>query len=92
MRSTKTKTTSTKETIETSPKKTTTKVTRTKKSTAKAKPVSIAEQIETFLQAGGEIQKIPSGVSGQPSLACRRSMTISEKAPEKSQVKQVKTA
>lgn len=28
----------------------------------------IAEQVAQFLQGGGEIQKIPRGVSGQPKL------------------------
>ena len=41
----------------------------------------IEHQIEAFLKSGGKIQRIPSGVSGQPSLAARRSLTISEKAP-----------
>jgi len=72
--------------------KTTKKV--TKKTTKKAgqgrkakKTLTISEQIEAFLKSGGEIQQIPSGVSGQPSLACRRSMTISEKAPERTSAK-----
>ncbi len=30
---------------------------------------SIAEQTRRFLKSGNKIQRIPSGVSGQPSLA-----------------------
>ena len=85
MKSDKTKTTTI---TETPPKQNTKKTIRSKKPSMKAGTLS--EQIEAFLGAGGEIQEIPSGVSGQPSLACRRSMTISEKAPKKPQTETAK--
>jgi len=34
---------------------------------------SIAEQTRLFLKSGNKIQKIPSGVSGQPSVAPSKS-------------------
>jgi hypothetical protein len=33
---------------------------------------SIAEQTRRFLKSGNKIQRIPSGVSGQPSLAASK--------------------
>ena len=41
---------------------------------------SIAAQIAEFLAAGGEIDHIASGVSGQQSLSGRKHITISNKA------------
>ena len=41
---------------------------------------SIAEQTAAFLKAGGKIEEVPRGVSGQPSLAARKHITISSKA------------
>ncbi len=40
---------------------------------------SIASQTEAFLKAGGKVQEIPRGVSGQPSAAARKHITISNK-------------
>jgi hypothetical protein len=34
---------------------------------------SIEEQTRKFLQSGNKIEKIPSGVSGQPSMAVSKS-------------------
>jgi len=39
---------------------------------------SLAEQMAAFLQAGGEIQQIPTGVSGQTQGPSRQ-ITISKK-------------
>ncbi|TLX53658.1 hypothetical protein DN824_20220 [Stutzerimonas nosocomialis] len=39
---------------------------------------SLAEQMAAFLKAGGEIQKIPNGVSGQTQSPSRQ-ITISKK-------------
>ena len=41
---------------------------------------SIAAQIAEFLAAGGEIDQIASGVSGQQSVSGRKHITISNKA------------
>lgn len=46
------------------------------------KTETISEQIKIFLEGGGKIQKIPSGVSGQSNLTYKRLMTISEKKAE----------
>ncbi len=40
---------------------------------------SIAEQTAAFLKAGGKIEEVPRGVSGQTSLAARKHITISSK-------------
>ncbi len=40
---------------------------------------SIADQVEAFLKSGGKVQEIPRGVSGQPSSAARKHITISNK-------------
>ena len=62
----------------TEPKKVTAKTIETKKKTRPSKKsppaaVESSESIEAmtsaFLKAGGEVQKIPSGVSGQESMA-----------------------
>ena len=41
---------------------------------------SIEEQTRAFLKAGKKIEIIQSGVSGQPSLAARKHITISNKS------------
>ena len=38
--------------------------------------VSIEEQVEKFLQAGGKIEKIASGVSGMESMATRQPKSL----------------
>jgi hypothetical protein len=40
---------------------------------------SIAEQTAAFLKAGGKIEEVPRGVSGQTSLASRKHITISSR-------------
>jgi hypothetical protein len=40
---------------------------------------SIAAQTAAFLKSGGKIEEVPRGVSGQPSLAARKHITISSK-------------
>ena len=42
--------------------------TKKKQPAAVETSLSIAEQTKMFLQAGGEIQQIESGVSGKPSM------------------------
>lgn len=37
---------------------------------------SIAAQVEAFLEAGGSIEKIANGVSGQTSLAAKKSISL----------------
>ena len=41
---------------------------------------SIAEQTAAFIKSGGKIEEVPRGVSGQPSLAARKHITISSKS------------
>ncbi len=40
---------------------------------------SIEEQTRRFLQSGNKIEKIPSGVSGQPSMAVSKSRKAAAK-------------
>ncbi len=54
-----------------------------KKSTkAAASEVSIEEQTAAFLKAGGEIQQIPTGVSGQTNLSGPKHITLGNKSNE----------
>jgi len=41
---------------------------------------SIARQTAAFLKAGGKVEKIPRGVSGQTSLTARKHITISTRS------------
>ena len=41
---------------------------------------SIADQTEAFLQSGGHIQEIKSGISGQESLASRKHISLGNKS------------
>ena len=57
---------------------------KTKKSPSKNKAAtqdetseSIAEQTAAFLNSGGEIEKVPRGVSGQTAISGKRHITIS---------------
>ena len=38
---------------------------------------SIAEQTAAFIKAGGKVEQVPRGVSGQTSLTARKHITIS---------------
>ena len=38
---------------------------------------SVAEQTAAFLKAGGKVERVPRGVSGQSSLSSRKHITIS---------------
>jgi hypothetical protein len=40
---------------------------------------TIADQVQQFLKGGGKVEEIPRGVSGQPSSAARKHITISNK-------------
>ena len=55
--------------------------------------MSIAEQTAAFLKSGGEINQVPSGVSGQVSLGerakqARQEKEAKEKAEEEEQVEE----
>ncbi|MCY4426505.1 MAG: hypothetical protein OXC05_05685 [Halieaceae bacterium] len=41
---------------------------------------TIADQIAAFIKAGGKVQEIPRGVSGQLSSTARKHITISNKS------------
>jgi hypothetical protein len=43
---------------------------------------TIEEQTAAFLKAGGTIEKINSGVSGQPSIAGSKHITIGNNKPQ----------
>jgi hypothetical protein len=40
---------------------------------------TIADQVAEYLKSGGKVEEIPRGVSGQPSSAARKHITISNK-------------
>ena len=52
---------------------------RSKKETAISSGKNLAEHISTFLKAGGKVQQIPSGVSGQTSTSGPRQIVLSHK-------------
>ena len=41
---------------------------------------SIEDQIQAFIQAGGEIEQIKTGVSGQQSMAPNKHITLGNKS------------
>jgi hypothetical protein len=41
--------------------------------------LSIEEQTRAFLEAGGKVEKINSGISGQPSMAPQKPATSAQK-------------
>jgi hypothetical protein len=43
--------------------------------------LSIEEQTKAFLKAGGKIEQIDSGVSGQQSMAGSKQITLGNNAP-----------
>jgi len=51
----------------------------TKKEAAVSTRKDLAEHIEAFLKAGGKVQQIPSGVSGQTSTSGPRQIVLSHK-------------
>ena len=53
-----------------------------KKEVAVETASSIEAQTQAFLAAGGEIQELKSGVSGQPSIAPAKPFTITKKPKE----------
>lgn len=56
-----------------------------KKSASKqAIPLTIAEETAIFLKAGGKIQQIPTGVSGQVNLAGPKHIKLGNKSNEAS--------
>tara|TARA_Y100000588_G_C13605018_1_gene648725 strand:- start:5 stop:181 length:177 start_codon:yes stop_codon:yes gene_type:complete len=52
---------------------------KTKKDSVDSNHENLAEQIEAFLKAGGKVQQIPSGVSGQTSTSGPRQIVLSHK-------------
>lgn len=58
-----------------------------KKSNAskQAIPLTIAEETAIFLKAGGKIQQIPTGVSGQVNLAGPKHIKLGNKSNEASE-------
>lgn len=53
-----------------------------KKSKAVVPELSIEEQTAVFLKSGGEIQMIPTGVSGQTNLSGPKHITLGNKNNE----------
>jgi len=51
----------------------------TKKEAAVSTREDLADHIEAFLKAGGKVQQIPSGVSGQTSTSGPRQIVLSHK-------------
>ena len=51
----------------------------TKKEAGVSTREDLAEHIEAFLKAGGKVQQIPSGVSGQTSTSGPRQIVLSHK-------------
>ena len=52
---------------------------RTKKESVISSHEDLANHIEAFLKAGGKVQHIPSGVSGQTSSSGPRQIVLSHK-------------
>ncbi|MBC59095.1 MAG: hypothetical protein VYA05_08820 [Pseudomonadota bacterium] len=52
---------------------------RTKKESVISSREDLANHIEAFLKAGGKVQHIPSGVSGQTSSSGPRQIVLSHK-------------
>lgn len=50
-----------------------------KKEIAAATSQSIEEQTKAFLEAGGKVEQVKTGMSGQPSMAPPKSFTIGNK-------------
>ncbi len=51
-----------------------------KKAAADASREDLAEQVAAFLKAGGKVQQIPTGVSGQTSTSGPRQIVLSHKS------------
>lgn len=41
---------------------------------------TLQSKVDDFLQSGGEIQQIPSGVSGQPSMGAKKPSPFAKKS------------
>ena len=52
---------------------------KSKKDAAVSNRADLAEHITAFLKAGGKVQEIPSGVSGQTSTSGPRQIVLSHK-------------
>ena len=56
---------------------------RTKKESVISSREDLENHIEAFLKAGGKVQQIPSGVSGQTSSSGPRQLVLSHKTSSK---------
>jgi len=52
---------------------------RSKKMAAVSNRENLAKHVDAFLKAGGKVQQIPSGVSGQTSTSGPRQIVLSHK-------------
>ncbi|MCH8264551.1 MAG: hypothetical protein IIC10_04055 [Proteobacteria bacterium] len=52
---------------------------RSKKEAAVSNRDNLAKHVDAFLKAGGKVQQIPSGVSGQTSTSGPRQIVLSHK-------------
>ncbi len=52
---------------------------KSKKAAAVSNRADLMQHIDTFLKAGGKVQQIPSGVSGQTSTSGPRQIVLSHK-------------
>ena len=52
---------------------------RSKKLAAVSNRANLAKHVDAFLKAGGKVQQIPSGVSGQTSTSGPRQIVLSHK-------------
>jgi len=50
-----------------------------KQPAATATSLSIEDQVKTFLEGGGEIEQVKSGVSGQESMLGRKQINLNSK-------------
>ena len=65
------------------PKAATTKKKTQKQADATETSLTIEEQTAAFLKAGGKIEKIESGVSGQQSMAANKNIKLGNKTASK---------
>lgn len=55
------------------------KAKRTSEASAETRSLTIDQHIEAFLSSGGNIEKIPTGVSGQTSMAGPKHINLGSK-------------
>lgn len=54
--------------------------TKPKKDPSLDNRINLAEHVEAFLKGGGEVQHIPSGISGQTTTSGPRQIVLSHKS------------